>query len=134
MRGTPIFPCEIVADDDDAALLQDVAKGPITPWEQRTEARRIPTQEPAPAPLYASEFTDAAVPVQPMMETPSTIEVLLGHSKKEEGIVSLDDLKRQAVERAYRLCDGNVDRAAVELGIGRATMYRLLKKFGILEV
>ena len=69
-----------------------------------------------------------------MMETPSTIEVLLGHSKKEEGIVSLDDLKRQAVERAYRLCDGNVDRAAVELGIGRATMYRLLKKFGILEV
>ena len=51
----------------------------------------------------------------------------------EGGIVSLEELKHRAVERAYRLCDRNVDRAAVELGIGRATMYRLLKKFDIME-
>ncbi len=48
-------------------------------------------------------------------------------------IMSLDDLKRQAIERAYRLCEGNVDRAAVELGIGRATMYRLLKKYSLMS-
>lgn len=47
-------------------------------------------------------------------------------------IISLEDLKRQAVERAYRLCDNNVDKAAVELKIGRATMYRLLKKYGLM--
>jgi transcriptional regulator of acetoin/glycerol metabolism len=50
----------------------------------------------------------------------------------EGGIISIEDLKQQAVERAYRLCDGNVDKAAVELGIGRATMYRLLKKYGVM--
>ncbi len=50
-----------------------------------------------------------------------------------QAILSLDDLKRQAIERAYHLCDGNVDKAAVELGIGRATMYRFLKKYGIKE-
>ncbi len=47
-------------------------------------------------------------------------------------IKTLEQLKRQAVERAYRLCEGNVDKAAVELGIGRATMYRLLKKYEIM--
>ncbi|NNE45092.1 MAG: sigma-54-dependent Fis family transcriptional regulator [Rhodothermales bacterium] len=51
----------------------------------------------------------------------------------EQDIMSLDELKRQAVERAYQLCEGNVDRAAVELGIGRATMYRLLKKYDIMQ-
>src|SRR5690606_15028179 len=50
---------------------------------------------------------------------------------EDDEIVPLEDLKRQAVERAYRICEGNVDRAAVELGIGRATMYRLLKKYDL---
>ena len=49
------------------------------------------------------------------------------------GIVALEVLKHRAVERAYRLCDRNVDRAAVELGIGRATMYRLLKKYELMD-
>ena len=46
-------------------------------------------------------------------------------------IVPLEELKRQAVERAHAICEGNVERAASELGIGRATMYRLLKKYDI---
>ncbi|WP_412060767.1 sigma 54-interacting transcriptional regulator [Rubrivirga sp. IMCC45206] len=46
-------------------------------------------------------------------------------------IVPLDELKRRAVEAAFGACDGNVERAAAELGIGRATMYRLLKKYDI---
>ena len=49
----------------------------------------------------------------------------------DDDIVPLDELKRLAVERAFELCDGNVERAATELGIGRATMYRLLKKYDI---
>lgn len=57
--------------------------------------------------------------------------VVLGED--DDDIVSLEDLKRQAVERAYNICDGNVDKAAVELGIGRATMYRLLKKYKLMN-
>ncbi len=49
----------------------------------------------------------------------------------DDVILPLEDLKRQAVERAFELCEGNVERAAGELGIGRATMYRLLKKYDI---
>ncbi len=46
-------------------------------------------------------------------------------------IVPLEDMKRLAVERAFASCGGNAERAAAELGIGRATMYRLLKKYDI---
>ena len=49
----------------------------------------------------------------------------------DDAIVPLDDLKRIAVERAFELCEGNAERAASELGIGRATMYRLLKKYDV---
>jgi len=45
----------------------------------------------------------------------------------------LDEIKRRAVELAYHRAGGNVDKAAVELKIGRATMYRLLKKYGLME-
>ena len=48
-----------------------------------------------------------------------------------DDIVPLDDLKRLAVEQAFAACGGNAERAATELGIGRATMYRLLKKYDI---
>ena len=42
-------------------------------------------------------------------------------------------MKRQAVARAYRLCDENATAAAEELDIGRATMYRLLDKYDLKE-
>jgi two-component system response regulator AtoC len=48
-------------------------------------------------------------------------------------IVPLEELKRQAVIQAFEACGRNVDRAAVQLGIGRATMYRLLKKYRLLS-
>lgn len=57
---------------------------------------------------------------------------LIENGSGPDDIVSLDELKRRAVEQAYRLCDQNVDRAAVELGIGRATMYRLLKRYELM--
>ena len=46
-------------------------------------------------------------------------------------IVPLDELKQRAVAHAFQVCEKNVERAAGELGIGRATMYRLLKKYDI---
>ncbi len=51
--------------------------------------------------------------------------------QREDDIVPLEDLKRMALEHAYALCGGNVDRTALRLGVTRSTVYRLLKKYGI---
>jgi DNA-binding NtrC family response regulator len=48
-----------------------------------------------------------------------------------ETIPSMEELKKQAVKRAYEVCDGDVDRAAVELDIGRSTMYRMLDRYDL---
>ena len=62
---------------------------------------------------------------------PGTAPAGIAALDPDDDIVPLEDLKRMAVERAFEVCDGNVERAASELGIGRATMYRLLKKYDI---
>jgi transcriptional regulator of acetoin/glycerol metabolism len=46
-------------------------------------------------------------------------------------IPSMEEVKKQAVKRAYEAYDGDVDRAAVELDIGRSTMYRMLDRYGL---
>jgi len=51
----------------------------------------------------------------------------------EETVLSMEEVKRCALEHAYRLCDGNVERTALRLGITRSTVYRLLKKYGVEE-
>ena len=44
---------------------------------------------------------------------------------------SLDDLEREAIERAGWACRGNVSRMAAQLGISRTTLWRRLKQYGI---
>ena len=51
--------------------------------------------------------------------------------KKEEETLNLEQLERQAVERAMRLSEGNVTRAAEYLGITRFALYRKLEKLGL---
>lgn len=41
--------------------------------------------------------------------------------------------ERGSVERALLQCDHNVSQAARQLGIGRVTLYRLMKKYGIAQ-
>ncbi len=109
---------QITVDD----LMLDIGTG-ITPWIDRAQpGSAVPNRRQAPPqPQHAGDGIGAHAE-----------EVLHVLSLGDDGeILPLEDLKRQAIERAYLLCDGNVDRAAVELGIGRATMYRLLKKYDI---
>ncbi len=94
----------------------------IRPWSERLGVQWRPVAENV-AQMQPSESTSGKE--QEVTVSPPAIE--------EERILPLEELKRQAVERAYRLCGGNVDKAAVELGIGRATMYRLLKKYQIVD-
>ena len=51
--------------------------------------------------------------------------------KEEQETLSLEDLERQAVERAMRLSEGNMTRAAEYLGITRFALYRKLEKLGL---
>lgn len=53
------------------------------------------------------------------------------HSKKEEEVLNLELLERQAVEKAMRLSEGNMTRAAEYLGITRFALYRKIEKLGL---
>ena len=51
--------------------------------------------------------------------------------KKEEEVLNLELLERQAVEKAMRLSEGNMTRAAEYLGITRFALYRKIEKLGL---
>ncbi|HYE97191.1 MAG TPA: sigma-54 dependent transcriptional regulator [Rubricoccaceae bacterium] len=110
-------------------LLLDLSSG-VTPWTARLRpamepiGMATPVMESAPPASSGDGMgllgaDDEALPALAVAAPPPD----------GEAIVPLEDLKRQAVERAYHRCGGNADRAAAELGIGRATLYRLLKKY-----
>jgi transcriptional regulator of acetoin/glycerol metabolism len=44
---------------------------------------------------------------------------------------TLGDLERNAIERALATHAGNVSRAAAELGLSRAALYRRIEKYGL---
>ncbi len=102
-------------------MISDV--NPISPWADRmtlAEAAETNFSAPSTNGVHSDDDEDDAD------------EDAISIESSDGGIVSLEELKHRAVERAYRLCEQNVDRAAVELGIGRATMYRLLKKYDMM--
>lgn len=51
-----------------------------------------------------------------------------------DDIPTLDEIKAWAIRQAYNACEGNISLAAKKLGLGRATFYRLLKKYDIAVV
>lgn len=51
--------------------------------------------------------------------------------KKEEEILNLEQLERQTIEKAMRINEGNISRAAESLGITRFALYRKLEKLGL---
>lgn len=115
----------LIADDSEIVptdlMLHDIS--PISPWTERVTLAEATTPKVATS---QPEYLDTGIDT----DREEMAGIMLGQD--EDDIVALEDLKRQAVERAYHICDGNVDKAAVELGIGRATMYRLLKKYDLM--
>lgn len=110
-----------------AADLMLTEVNPISPWADRmtlAEAAETPYRAPSSSNNRTQDRHEADVDDDDV----EAIDI----EGSDGGILSLEDLKHRAVERAYRLCEQNVDRAAVELGIGRATMYRLLKKYDMM--
>jgi DNA-binding NtrC family response regulator len=83
--------------------------------------------------IGTASFADALVALPSFAQTgaPQPQPAAPASGTGSDHILPLDDMKRLAVERAFVRCGGNAERAASELGIGRATMYRLLKKYDI---
>jgi two-component system, NtrC family, response regulator AtoC len=117
----------LIADGEqisEADLMLDLGSG-ITPWNERAVKIHISSDGLGDGartqhPHFGDGIGGDSGGQQPVLALADGSNIL-----------PLEDLKRQAVVHAYQLCEGNVDRAAVELGIGRATMYRLLKKYDI---
>ena len=111
---------QVTAED----LMLELNTG-ITPWSERADkgSKKAAPKAPRPPaqPVHAGDGIEPGA-----ADGLPTLSLGAG-----EEIVPLEELKQRAVERAYEICERNVDRAAVELGIGRATMYRLLKKYDI---
>jgi Response regulator containing CheY-like receiver, AAA-type ATPase, and DNA-binding domains len=51
--------------------------------------------------------------------------------KEDFKIVPLSELEENAIKNAIKKCDGNIQLAAKLLNIGRATLYRKLKIYGL---
>jgi two-component system, NtrC family, response regulator HydG len=45
--------------------------------------------------------------------------------------LQLDAIEKRAIEMAIAKHDGNVSRASQELGLGRTTLYRKMRKHGL---
>jgi transcriptional regulator of acetoin/glycerol metabolism len=56
-------------------------------------------------------------------------------SRRSEGSstdsLNLDEVEKAAVTRALQLHNGNISKAAEELGLTRASLYRRMEKYGI---
>lgn len=63
--------------------------------------------------------------------TPRPATDILG---RKEGPTGFEKAERAAVVRALARTDGNVSQAARQLGIGRATLYRRMKRLGLDQI
>jgi transcriptional regulator with PAS, ATPase and Fis domain len=68
-----------------------------------------------------------------------SVEHLPGEFRARAGVgdrrhtpLSLDDLERQHIERTLKHHAGNRTRAAIELGISRATLINKIKRYNII--
>jgi len=48
-------------------------------------------------------------------------------------ILRLHELEKQAILQALKICHGNIGEASRKLGLGQATLYRKIKKYGLRE-
>ncbi len=80
----------------------------------------IVTPEMLPAPL------DTAVDDMRIQRAPNapSMSPVTGPATTSDEIRPLEDLEREAIQNAIRICGGNIPEAALRLGISAATIYR----------
>ena len=53
------------------------------------------------------------------------------YNKPKDAITNLSEVERQTIAEALRKNNGNMSKAAKELGLGRTTLYRKIEKYGL---
>ncbi|MFH0882288.1 MAG: sigma-54 dependent transcriptional regulator [bacterium] len=56
---------------------------------------------------------------------------MLSPFRTPEDVPTFNEIKAWAIRQAYNACNGNISLTAKKLGLGRATLYRLMKKYEI---
>jgi transcriptional regulator of acetoin/glycerol metabolism len=51
--------------------------------------------------------------------------------EESDAVIPLENFREQAIWHALEVTGGNIHKAARQLGLGRATLYRLMKKYDI---
>ena len=67
-----------------------------------------------------------------MLRFPLKLEPVRNSQEEgKSGVQSLEEIERRAIEEALARTNGNLTDVVRQLGIGRTTLYRKLKKYGL---
>jgi len=117
-----MFRAVVLADGDELT----VAEFPQIAAQMDGFDVRIP---PLPAPSARQEsFSDTPRIIQMPVRDPNAIELVAGSDMRK-----LDDLEREIITFALAHYRGHMSEVSRKLGIGRSTLYRKLKDYGLIE-
>ena len=98
--------------------LPDAIRGDAIPEKVDIVAETNTTDEGFAVPSFVMESSENSAGGWPRFRSP-------------EDVPSLEEVKSWAIQEAYAACDGNISLTAKKLGLGRATLYRMLEKYGL---
>jgi transcriptional regulator with PAS, ATPase and Fis domain len=72
---------------------------------------------------------------QSILQTSNKPKAKINHYEDKNGdeILPLDEIEKKALSNALKVTDNNIQKAAKALGINRATVYRKLEKYKLLD-
>ena len=90
----------------------------------------VANEAPPPAPREGNGESEVERPVaNPVHHENQGADAILGLSTAE--ILPFDEIERRTILHALQVTDFNVHEAAARLRIGRATIYRMMRRHGI---
>jgi DNA-binding NtrC family response regulator len=117
-----MFRAVVLADGDELT----VAEFPQIAAQMEGYDVRIP---PAPAPLGPAEArSEPPRIIQMPVRDPNSLELVAGSDMR-----TLDELEREIIKFALAHYRGHMSEISRKLGIGRSTLYRKLKDYGLIE-
>ena len=130
---------------DDIPLLAERFLARITRSQQRAvwiddDARTVLTKYPWPGNVRELESVlerairysdDGVIRRHDLPQTVVSGRVLIGNGPQPKPVLSISEAEREAILRAAWACEGRVTDMAQQLGIGRTTLWRKLKRFNV---